>query len=80
VCSKPIRPAKLHRKLLKNLAGNHPKESFKLFDNVFQFFRLAGISNDRRLTDEKNEEKFKWESLNDLQPLNVTSAMDMAGS
>jgi hypothetical protein len=48
------------------------------FDDVFHIFQLAGMSNDRWQTDEKNEEKFKWKSIEDLQPLDITSATYMA--
>jgi len=54
------------------------KESFKLFDDVFQFFRLAGKNAEDRVSDPKNQEKFKWEELQDLMPLDVTVATDMA--
>jgi hypothetical protein len=34
------------------------KNSFKLFDDVFQYFQLAGLSSDERQADNKNQEFF----------------------
>jgi len=64
--------------LLKIVLTKETKESFRFFDDIFQFYRLAGLTSDERQADEKNQEKFHWESLNDLKPLNITSATDMA--
>jgi len=64
--------------LLKIVLTKETKESFSFFNDIFQFYRLAGLTMDERLSDEKNEEKFQWEPLQDLQPLNITCATDMA--
>jgi len=64
--------------LLKIVLTKTPKESFLLFDDVFQFFCLAGLTPQEREADEKNQVKFDWEALRDFSPLNITSAMDMA--
>lgn len=64
--------------LLKIVLTKETKESFKLFDDVFQFFRLTGLNQEEREADEKNEDKFSWEPLADLHPINVTCATDMA--
>jgi hypothetical protein len=63
--------------LLKIILTRETKDSFKLFEDVFHFFRLAGLSSTEREANERNEEKFKWEALEDLKPLNITSATDM---
>jgi hypothetical protein len=54
------------------------KESFKLFQDVFQFFRLAGEPNENWINNPDNSPKFQWEELQDLQPLDVTITTDMA--
>jgi hypothetical protein len=64
--------------LLKIILTKKTKDSFKLFEDVFQFFRLTGMNNQDRQVEETNDEKFSWEALEDLTPLNITSATDMA--
>ena len=64
--------------LLKIVLTKETKESFKLFDDVFQFFRLSSLNPDEREHDPKNDPKYEWELLNDLKPLNVTMTTDMA--
>jgi hypothetical protein len=53
------------------------KESLHLFDDVFEFFQLAGLPNNERYADPSNLEKFDWKELEDFLPLNVTTATDM---
>jgi hypothetical protein len=64
--------------LMKIILTKETKESFKLFNDIFQFFRLAGCNADQRLNDEKNLDKYDWIQLQDLKPLNVTTRTDMA--
>jgi len=64
--------------LMKIILTKETKESFKLFDDVFQFFRLSGVGEDEKMNDNKNHKKYQWEYLNDLKPLLVTSTTDMA--
>jgi hypothetical protein len=64
--------------LMKIILTKETKDSFKLFDDIFQFFRLAGLTQKERLMDHKNLPKYEWEHLNDLLPLNVTTTTDMA--
>jgi hypothetical protein len=63
---------------MKIILTKETKQSFKLFEDVFQFFRLAGESHQDRMNDTANFSKFKWEELEDLQPLDVTTTTDMA--
>jgi hypothetical protein len=49
-----------------------------LFDDVFQFFHLAGSSNKECQFDPFNLAKFNWKELEDLMPLDVTTTTDMA--
>jgi hypothetical protein len=39
---------------------------------------LSSLGKEERLNDDKNDEKFLWEHLNDLQPFSVTTTTDMA--
>jgi hypothetical protein len=64
--------------LMKIILTKETKDSFKLFDDIFQFFRLAGLTQEERLMDHKNLPKYEWEHLNDLLSLNVTTTTDMA--
>jgi len=64
--------------LLKIVLTKETKESFKLFDDVFQFFCLAGSTEAERINDPKNLEKFDWRQLAGLQPLDVMTTTDMA--
>ncbi len=64
--------------LMKIVLTKETKESFREFDNIFQFFRLAELHQEERLRHEKNDPKFKWEHLRDLKPLTVTFTTDMA--
>jgi hypothetical protein len=64
--------------LMKIILTKKTKESFKLFQDVFQFFRLAGEPNENRINNLDNSPKFQWEELQDLQPLDVTIITDMA--
>ncbi len=64
--------------LMKIVLTKETKDSFKLFEDVFQFFRLAGLPKEDRLADEKNLPKYEWQHLNDLRPLEVTSTTDMS--
>ncbi len=54
--------------LLKIILTKETKESFRLFDDGFQFFRLAGSSNKEHQVDPKNLAKFNWKELDDLKP------------
>jgi hypothetical protein len=49
-----------------------------LFDDIFQFFHLAGATNEECMNDPHNLEKYHWEQLADLKPLDVTTTTDMA--
>ncbi len=64
--------------LMKRILTKETKESFKLFDDVFPFFRLSSLGKEERLNDDKNDEKFLWEHLDDLQLFPVTTMADMA--
>lgn len=64
--------------LMKIILTRETKESFKLFDDLFQFFRLTTKREEERISDEKNLDKYQWVYLNDLQPLSVTCTTDMA--
>jgi len=64
--------------LMKIVLAKETKESFRLFDNIFQFFCLAGSNNQDHLNDPKNLEKFDRMQLEDLDPLNITTTTDMA--
>jgi len=64
--------------LMKIALTKKTKQSFRLFDDVFQFFRLAGCSNKQWLADPANLTKFNWKELEDLKPLDVTTSTDMA--
>ncbi len=64
--------------LMKIILTKETKDSFKLFDDIFQFFHLAGLTQEERLMDHKNLPKYEWEHLNDLLSLNVTTTTDMA--
>jgi hypothetical protein len=64
--------------LMKIILTKETKKSFKLFQDVFQFFRLAGEPNENRKNNTDNSPKFQWEELQDLQPLDVTITTDMA--
>jgi hypothetical protein len=64
--------------LLKIVLTKEAKESFLLFDDVFQFFCLAGLTPEEFKADEKSLKKFNWDALQDFRPLNITSATDMA--
>jgi hypothetical protein len=64
--------------LLKIVLTKETKESFRLFDDVFKLFQLAGVPNNERYADPSNLEKFDWKELEDLLPLNVTTTTDMA--
>ncbi len=46
--------------------------------DVFQFFRLCGEIPEARRSDAYNLPKYRWEELEDLQPLDVTTTTDMA--
>jgi hypothetical protein len=63
---------------MKIVLTKETKESFKLFDDIFQFFRLAGATQDERDNDQKNLDKYEWDFLNDLMPLDITTTTDMA--
>jgi len=41
--------------LLKIILTRETKDSFKLFEDVFHFFRLAGLSSTEHEGDERNE-------------------------
>jgi hypothetical protein len=62
---------------MKIILTKETKESFKLFDDIFQFFRLTELSNKEKRNHPDNKEKFQWELLSDLQPLSVTFTTDM---
>ena len=64
--------------LMKIVLTKETKETFRLFDDLFQFFCLAGCNNQDLLNDPKNLEKFDWRQLEDLEPLNITTTTDMA--
>jgi pterin-4a-carbinolamine dehydratase len=64
--------------LMKIILTKETKESFKQFDDVFQFFRLCSETSEAHQHDPKNLPKFHWEELQDLQPLDVTTTTDMA--
>jgi hypothetical protein len=64
--------------LMKINLPKETKESYKKFEDIFQFFKLSGLSKEEKQGQEKNHNKFKWEHLNDLQPLSVTFTTDMA--
>jgi hypothetical protein len=64
--------------LLKIVLTKETKESFNFLNDIFQFYPLAGLTIDEQMSDEKNEDKFHWEPLQDLKPLNITSASNMA--
>ena len=64
--------------LLKIILTKETKESFKLFNDVFQFFRLCSETPEARRSDPSNLPKYRWEELDDLQPLDVTTTTDMA--
>ena len=64
--------------LMKIVLTKETKNSFRLFDDIFQFFRLAGATNEERMNDPHNLEKYHWEQLADLKPLDVTTTTDMA--
>jgi hypothetical protein len=64
--------------LMKIVLTKETKDSIKLFEDVFQFFCLAGLPQEDRLADEKNLPKYEWQHLNDLRPLEVTSTTDMS--
>ncbi len=64
--------------LMKIILTKETKESFKQFDDIFQFFKLAELSKEQKQSHDKNNNKYKWEHLNDLQPLSVTFTTDMA--
>ena len=64
--------------LMKIILTKETKESFKQFDDVFQFFCLCGEASEGRQGDPKNLPKYHWEELEDLQPLDITTTTDMA--
>lgn len=64
--------------LLEIILTRENKESFKLFDDMFQFFRLASVDSVMQGEDETTLNKYGWEKLNDLLPLYVTSKTDMS--
>jgi hypothetical protein len=64
--------------ILKVILMKETKDSFLQFDDMFQFFRLAGKEKEERENDETNEDKFDWSQLEDLSPLDVTLTTDMA--
>ncbi len=64
--------------LMKIVLTKETKNSFRLFDDIFQFFLLAGATNEERMNDPHNLEKYHWEQLADLKPLDVTTTTDMA--
>ena len=63
---------------MKIILTKETKESFKQFDDVFQFFHLCSETSEAHQHDPKNLPKFHWEELQDLQPLDVTTTTDMA--
>jgi hypothetical protein len=64
--------------LMKIMLTKEMKDSFKLFDDIFQCCRLAGAMQDERKNDEKILDKYEWDHLNDLMPLDITTTSDMA--
>jgi hypothetical protein len=46
--------------LMKIILTKETKESFKLFDYIFQFFRLTELSNKEKRNHPDNKEKFQW--------------------
>jgi hypothetical protein len=64
--------------LLKIVLTKEIKESFQLFDNVFQFICLSSLDQRERDNDPKNDPKYQWELFNDMKPLNITMTTDMA--
>jgi hypothetical protein len=64
--------------LMKIILTKETKESFRHFDDIFQFFRLSELTQEEKRHHENNAEKFKWEHLSDLQPLAITFTTDMA--
>jgi hypothetical protein len=64
--------------LMKIILTKETKESFKEFDDIFQFFRLAELPHEQRQDHHQNKEKFQWEHIRDLHPLSVTFTTDMA--
>jgi hypothetical protein len=55
--------------LMTIILTKETKESFKQFDDVFQFFRLCSETSEARQHDPKNLPKFHWEELQDLHLL-----------
>ncbi len=51
--------------LMKIILTKEIKQSLKLFEDVFQFFQLAGESHQDRMNNPANLSKFKWEELKD---------------
>ncbi len=64
--------------LMKTILTKEMKDLFKLFDDIFQFFCLAGLTEKERIIDEKNLANYEWGYHNDLLPLNVTTTTDLA--
>jgi hypothetical protein len=62
---------------MKIVLTKETKDSFKLFDDIFKFFRLSGLKPEERLNDAKSLSKYEWEHLDDLLPLNITTTIDM---
>ena len=51
--------------LMKIILTKETEESFKQFEDIFQFFKLAGLSKEEKQGHENNHNKFQWEHLND---------------
>lgn len=61
---------------MKTVPTKEMKDLFKLFDDIFQFFSQQ-VQRKINMKMIKNLDKYEWEHLNDLMPLDITTTTGM---